>query len=127
MPLYYAVVNPMYQPAMRNILSITQATQALVTTTFDGTNPGAHDYISGLVCRIVIPRYFGMQQINQLKGLITVTSATQFTIEIDTTAFDPFFIPPALPGKLYTPAQVVPIGEKSDMLIGATRNVLPYP
>jgi hypothetical protein len=120
---YYAVEFPTYQRAMRNILSITQDLNALVTTTFDGTNPGDHQYSTGLIVRLVIPYGYGMEQANQLVGAITVTSDTQFTINIDTTMFDPFVLDPALP----TPAQVVPIGEVADILTESTQNVLPYP
>ncbi len=124
-PNYYAVQNPMFKPAMRNILSITQATNALITTTFDGVNPGAHGYITGLIARLVIPNDFGMVQANQLFGVVTVVNDTQFTITIDTTFFEPFVVPSYNPGHNGTPAQVVPMGEKSDILINATQNVLP--
>jgi hypothetical protein len=40
---------------MRNILSITQDENALVTTTFDGINPGDHQYSTGLIIRLNIP------------------------------------------------------------------------
>ena len=49
MPVFSAVEQPTYQPDMRNILSITNANPAVVTTTFDGTNPGDHLYRSGLI------------------------------------------------------------------------------
>lgn len=126
-PNYYAVEFPMFQRAMRNILSITQAEQALVTTTLDGTNPGDHQYESGLIVRLNIPLGFGMVQANQLSGPITVINSTQFTIPIDTTGFDPFVVPAYNPGHFGTPATVVPIGQINEMLTQATQNVLPYP
>lgn len=124
---YYAVQNPTFQPAMRNVLSITQDKQALVTTTFDGTNPGDHNYSTGLIARLIIPVGFGMEQANELYGPITVISSSTFTIPIDTTNFDPFVIPNRNPGSFGTPAIVVPIGEVNEILIQATQNVLPYP
>ncbi len=124
---YYAVPFPMFQPAMRNILSITQAEEALITTTFDGVNPGNHQYQTGLIVRLVIPSGFGMVQANQLSGKITVVNDTQFTITIDTTLMDAFVIPTLRPGAFATPAQSVPLGEVNSMLTGARRNVLPYP
>lgn len=126
-PNYFGIQFPTYQPAMRNILSITQATQALITTTFDGTNPGNHQYQTGLIVRLLIPAGFGMVQANQLQGEITVTNPTQFTITIDTTSFDPFVVPPYQPGNNGTPAQAVPFGEDNAMLTEAVQNVLPYP
>jgi hypothetical protein len=126
-PNYYAVQFPMFQPAMRNILSITQAENALVTTTFDGINPGDHQYLTGLIVRLYIPYGFGMVQANELEGPITVINETQFTIPIDTTNFDAFVVPSGTPGFFATPAQVVPVGEVNDILTESTRNVLPYP
>ena len=124
---YYAVPFPTFQRAMRNILSITQDENALVTTTFDGINPGNHQYSTGLTARLYVPNGFGMVQVNQLEGVITVVNDTQFTITIDTTTFDAFVVPAYQPGAFGTPAQVVPVGEVNDLLTQATQNVLPYP
>ena len=126
---YYAVPFPTFQRAMRNILSITQDENALVTTTFDGINPGNHQYSTGLTARLYVPNGFGMVQANQLEGIITVVNETQFTITIDTTTFDAFIIPVYQPGAPFgTPAQVVPVGEVNDILTEATQNVLnPFP
>jgi len=124
---YYAVQFPTFQRAMRNVLSITQAENALVTTTFDGTTPGNHQYQTGLIVRLYVPDGFGMVQANELSGPITVINDTQFTIPIDTTNFDAFVIPAYQPGAFGTPAQVVPVGEVNDILTEETQNVLPYP
>jgi hypothetical protein len=129
-PNFYAQPFPTFQRAMRNILSITQDEEALVTTTFDGINPGNHNYSTGLIARLYIPDGFGMVQANELQGIIEVINATQFTIAIDTTNFDAFIIPNYEPGAFGTPAQVVPIGEINSILTQATQNVLngiPYP
>lgn len=112
-----AQANPIYQPALRIISSITNATQAFVTTTFN------HQYTTGLIVRIDIPTGFGMQEINQLFGTITVTGNTTFTIAIDTTLFSAFSIPAG--NTQY--AQSVPIGEDNSTVYLATRNILPYP
>ena len=127
MPNYYAVQFPAFQRAMRNILSITQAENAVITTTFDGINPGDHQYQSGLIVRIYVPHNFGMTQIDKLKGTITVLSSSTFSIDIDTTNFDAFIVPSNQPGNNFTPAQVVPVGEINEILTEATQNVLPYP
>lgn len=123
---YYAVQFPTFQRAMRNILSITQANPAVITTTFDGINPGDHQYSTGLIVRINIPRGFGMSQINQFSGKITVLSSSTFSLDIDSTNFDPFVVPAENPGHFYTPATVVPVGEDNSILSQATQNVLPY-
>ena len=124
---YYAVPFPMFQRAMRNILSITQDKNAVITTTFDGVNPGNHQYMTGLIARIYIPDGFGMTQINKRQSPITVLTPSTFSVDIDTTDFDPFVIPNYQPGNFGTPANVVPVGEISNILTEATQNVLPYP
>lgn len=133
MPVFYAVEEPTYQPAMRNILSITQAYPAVVTTTFDGTNPGDHLYKTGLIVRLDIPSGYGMEQANSRYSPIIVLSASTFSIDIDTRSMDAFVAPPApvtIKGKQFTrfpnPAQAVPIGEITEQLINAVKNVLPY-
>lgn len=100
----YANPTPIFQPAARLILSITNANPAVVTTTFP------HQYKDGTIVRLDIPPADGMQQANQLMGQIVVLSPTTFSIFIDTTHFQPFAIP-----AVYTPtvpicALVIPVG-----------------
>jgi len=82
-----ADANPVFQRAMRIISTITNANPAVVTTTFD------HQYLTGLIVRLNIPRGYGMTQANRLYGPIVVTGATTFTVDIDTTNFDTFIVP----------------------------------
>ena len=126
-PNYYAQPFPVFQRAMRNILSITQDRNALITTTFDGVNPGNHNYSTGLIARLYVPDGFGMTRLNEVSATITVVNDTQFTIPIDTTSFDAFIVPNYQPGAFGTPAHVVPVGELNNILTEATQNVLPYP
>jgi hypothetical protein len=115
----YANPNPIFQPAMRLIASITNANPATVTTTFN------NQYQSGLIVRLDLPLAVGMQEANGLTGTITVINATTFTINIDTTNFSAFLIPVS-PGPFdNTCAQVIPIGEVNGQLGQATRNILP--
>lgn len=115
----YAQRFPVYQPAMRVIANITNSFPVTITTTFN------HQYVNGLIIRIDIPPALGMQQLNQQFGPITVTGNTTFTLPIDTTNYDQFFLPTANSG--YQDAQSVPIGEVAGMISAATKNVLPYP
>jgi glyoxylate carboligase len=103
---------------MRLIAAITNASPASVTTTF------AHQYISNTIVRLDLPIAVGMRQANQLTGTITVTGATTFTINIDTTHFQPFSIPSNPSPNINTCACVVPIGETNDTLLAATQNIL---
>ena len=116
----YAQQFPVFQPAMRIIVSITQSSPATVTTSF------AHQYNSGCVVRFDIPPACGMQQINQQTGTITVTGDTTFTVPIDTSLYDAFSIPVSPPPSVNTCAMAVPIGEDAEYLNSAVQNVLPY-
>lgn len=118
-----AEINPIFQPAMRLIQTITRGNPTLVETTF------ANQYKTGLIVRLLVPEACGMPQINKLTGQITVVDAVSFTISIDSTEFDPFFIPPLLPipGGVtdFTNicAQVIPIGEGNEYLDSYSDNV----
>lgn len=118
MPRCYANPNPIFQPAMRLIIAITNASTATVTTSF------AHQYRTGLKVRLDIPIACGMQQANGLVGSILVVSPSMFTIDIDTALFDPFSIPVVVSPHTNICAQVVPVGEINELLTEATRNVL---
>jgi hypothetical protein len=116
----YANPNPVFQPAMRIIAAISNGLPVTITTTF------AHQYQTGLIVRLDIPLNYGMQHLNQAFAPITVTGATTFTMEIDTTNLGPFVVPPLNPGHNYTDAQCVPIGAVNADVYLATRNVLPF-
>jgi len=115
----YADPDPIFQPAMRLIASITNSNPAIVTTTF------ANQYETGLIVRLELPKAVGMQQADRLQGTVTVIDDTSFYLDIDTTFFDAFSIPIS-PGPFdNTCAQVIPVGEVNETLYLATRNVLP--
>lgn len=118
MPSCYANPNPIFQPAMRLIASITNSNPAIVETTF------AHQYLDGLGVRLDLPPAVGMQQANGKEGIITVLTETTFSVTIDTTGFDIFAIPMDPPPYIDVCAQVVPVGEVAETLRNATRNIL---
>lgn len=116
-PLVPDIAHPQYQPAMRVITAITNGFPAIVTTDID------HNYQTGLIVRLDIPEEYGMQQANKLFSPITRLNATQFSMDIDTTYFDPFIVPGAV--VVSTLAQAVPFAETADILYQAVRDVAP--
>ena len=110
---------PTFQPAMRIISKITNANPAEVTTTFD------HQYLTGTIVRLHIPPGYGIVQANGLYAPIIVTGNTTFTIDIDTTFFDPYTTPTSYPDDMQYP-QVTAIGEVNSMLTAAEQNVAPF-
>lgn len=123
LPITQALESPTYQPAMRIVTGITNAVTPTVTTSFD------HDYLVGLIVRMLVPREFGMVQLNSLVGeIVGVPTDDTFVIDINTLAFDTFINaisdPNDIPWYLNDYASVVPVGEDNSLLAQATRNVL---
>lgn len=114
MPVCYADSDPTFQPIKRLILTLTKASPAVITTTFD------HDYTSGIVLRLKIPEEYGMSQANDFLGEITVIESNTFTINLDTTGFDTF----VAPDNPTTCPQTIPVGETGALLQASFRNVL---
>lgn len=110
----FAIQNPTYLPALRLVTAITQANPASVTTSFD------HSYQSGEIVRIHVPDTYGMIQMNNRFGIITVTGTDTFTIDIDATGFDAFSVPVTQKQCSYA----IPFAEINSLLIAATRNIL---
>lgn len=159
---------PTYMPAVRGIIAVTNATHALVTTgtlSFPANiltaTPMDHSYVTGQMIRLWIPWGFGMVQLSQkvppsFYSRLTVINTTQFTLDLDTTLYDPFILPiptygvspvtgypvvtapyrmwyvnpddPMSPFQidLSQIAQCIPHGLRADVLTGELKNVLPY-
>jgi len=120
---WYANPSPVYQPAMRLVTAVTQAHPAVVTCSFD------HDYISGTIVRMYVPKVggtsiYGMDEMDKLVGTITVLTDDTFSINIDSTAFGAFVVPGVLAAHTNVYPHVIPIGEINSILTAATRNVL---
>lgn len=86
------------EPEFLYITNISQATQAVVSTSVD---PADH-YVVGMKIHFSVPGSFGMKEINQLTGKILAVNAVaatsnigayNLTIDIDTTAFTAFAFP----------------------------------
>lgn len=120
MARFHAVADPTFQRSMRLVSAITNANPAQITTTFD------HDYGTGDIVRLSIPRWFGMVEADKLVGTITVTGSDTFDMNIDTTSFTPFSVPSPVPWYVNAYAQITPVGEISANLAGATQNTLPH-
>lgn len=105
-------------PAANTITSITKANPAIVTTGSD------HGYSTGFNVRIVFPfpyaKSFGMIQINEQVGTITVLSSNSFSININTEGYDTFTV-----GTTLQSAQVIPIGQNTNVDLDDATQVNP--
>ena len=126
---FYRIVNPnpLFYPRRRVPTIITQAAQAVVTTSVQ------HDYTVGQQVRFRIPPQWGMIELDGLTGTIIArniavgTGNNTFTVDIDTTGFTAFVLPLTAAAP-FTPAEVVPVGETANALYAnllddATNNI----
>ncbi len=103
----------------RWITLISQAAAAVVTTSI------AHGYSVGDRVTINLPdALFGMTQINGLTANITAVTASTFTTDIASAAFDAFVFPTSAQAAAgISHANVVPFGEIATSLASPTDNV----
>jgi len=116
--------DPIFYPRYRYIVNITQAANAVITTSV------SHGYTVGQKIRVNLPdEAFGMTQINGVEGIVTAVTAGTITTNIDSTGFTAFAF--ALPAVVpFTIPTVVPVGIDTgtaltgavDLLADATRN-----
>jgi hypothetical protein len=99
-----------FAPDRSNIIGISQSNPAVVTTSPD------HGLSTGAVVRLVVPRNFGMYELNALAVQAIVLSSSTFScyytlvptaISVNTSSFTPFVIP-SNPGML---ASILPMGQ----------------
>jgi hypothetical protein len=99
-----------FVPDRSNIVDITQSNPAVVTTSPD------HGLANGAVVRLVVPRNYGMYQLNGLAVHAFVLSTTTFScyetivpVAVTINSLDlPAFVLPSNPGML---ASVLPMGQ----------------
>jgi hypothetical protein len=99
-----------FAPDRSNIIGISQSNPAVVTTSPD------HGLTTGAVVKLVVPRNYGMYELNALAVHAVVLSSSTFScyytlvptaITVDSTSFTPF-VTPSVPGML---ASVLPMGQ----------------
>lgn len=104
----YLPPSPMV-PMFLLISAISQANPMVITVT--GQIP-QNIYIVGQVIYLSVPYDYGMFQANALTPVITAINGSNFTVNVDSTQFDPFSAPPA--GILYPrPATLSPAGSRN--------------
>jgi len=85
---------------------VTNATEALVTTTED------HGYEVGQYVRLVVPEAYGMRLDYVIGKILTVPNDDEFTVNVDTSSLLDYVTPTAPPS--YTEAHVTPISGTTD-------------
>lgn len=107
-----------YQPDLVYVTNVSQAAQAVVSTSFD------HGYSVNETVTLYVPVGWGMTEINGLVGNIVSVTANTFTVNINSAGFTAF----SFPTSAFVSAgaglpHAVPIGiERSNLLTDAVEN-----
>jgi hypothetical protein len=109
-------------PSALQITAISRSLPMVVTVSVDIPQTEANTYIVGMAVRLFIPRSYGMYQANGLVGTITAINGSDFTLNIDSSQFDPFAIPS---GNTEAPASVAPAGSRNLQYSNET-NAVPF-
>ena len=94
-----------YIPFLCNIIAISQGQTTVITTAID------HGFVVGNQVQFVIPRQWGISQLNNLKGYVLSLTSNTITVNIDSTLFDPFVTPIVVLPLVVDQPQVIPIGD----------------
>lgn len=102
--LYYSGT---YVPFACDISGVALGQTTMITTSVN------HGFIVGNEVTFLIPRLWGVSQLNGLKGLVLAFTNNTITVNIDSTMFDAFITPTVtLPVVIDTP-QVLPVGDQN--------------
>lgn len=109
-------------PSSLQIASITQSLPMVITVSIGNTTTEANTYIVGMSVRLFVPQSYGMYQANNLVGTITAVSGLIFTLNVDSSQFDPFVVPS---GNVEQPATIAPNGSRNLEYNNST-NLVPF-
>jgi hypothetical protein len=107
-PGNYYLPPTIFIPSALLITAITQANNMVVTVSVPPD--AANTYIIGQLVRLNVPWSYGMFQANGLTGQIIAINDLNFTLNIDSSQFDPFVIPT---GNVTEPASLAPSGSRN--------------
>ena len=103
-------LKPVIQiPSSLLITSISQSSPMQIGVAIQYPSVEANTYIVGMAVRLFVPYNYGMFQANNLVGTITAINGNTWTLNLDSSQFDPFVIPST--GE--QPATVSPNGSRN--------------
>lgn len=110
-------------PSSLIILGITQSNLMVVTVGIGNPATELNTYIPGMLVRLLIPRSYGMYQANFRVGSIQAINGFNFTLNIDSSLFDPFVIPVSI---AEGPASLSPAGSRNLQYNNNNINIVPF-
>jgi len=96
-------------PSALTITAITQSSPMIVSVSANPVTQ-SNTYITGQCVRLNIPVSYGMWQANGLTAKIISTGVSTLTLNVDSSQFDAFVIPPS---GAEAPATVAPAGSQN--------------
>jgi hypothetical protein len=97
-------------PSSLVITAITVSAPMVVSVAIGNSTTEANTYIVGMAVRLFVPVTYGMFQANNLVGTIQAINGSNFTLNLDSSLFDPFVIPS---GNVEQPATIAPFGSRN--------------
>ena len=110
-------------PSSLEITAITQALPMVITISIQNPSTEANTYIVGMAVRLFVPRTYGMFQANNLTGTITEINGSDFTLNLDSSQFDPFVVPS---GNVEQPATIAPAGSRNYQYTNGSSLSVPF-
>jgi hypothetical protein len=97
-------------PSSLQIIAISQSSPMIIAVAIANPTTEANTYQEGMNVKLTVPNTFGMYQANNLIGTILAVSGSNFTLNINSSQFDPFSVPS---GNVLQPATIAPYGSKN--------------
>lgn len=110
-------------PSSLILTAITRASPMVVTVSVGNATTEANTYIVGMAIRLFVPVTYGMRQANNLVGTITVINGSNFTLNLDSSQFDPFVVPS---GNVEQPASISPAGSRNYQYTNGSNQSVPF-
>ena len=98
-------------PSSLAITSISQSAPMVVGVAVQTPTSESNTYIVGMAIRLMVPQTYGMYQANNLVGTIKAINGSNFTLNLDSSLFDPFVIPSGV--TVEQPATIAPNGSRN--------------
>lgn len=110
-------------PSSLQLTAITQSLPMVIIVQVVNPSTEANTYIVGMAIRLFVPRSYGMYQANNLIGTITAISGSNFTLNLDSSQFDPFVVPS---GNVEQPATIAPAGSRNYQYTNGSSLAVPF-
>ncbi len=107
-------------PSSLIIEDITRSRNMVISIEVGNPSTEANTYVVGMAVRLFVPISYKMFQANGLVGTIVEIDGLDFTLDIDSSGFDQFVVPP---GSSEAPASISPNGSRNLQYSNRTRNV----